>query len=129
PASASTTVDIRCFTEDESAIRDALRATIAKHDRIDVKELITGFPYGNDCTHHAFQLFKKLAHDLYDISVGTTVSHGSSDARYFAQKEIPVLLINPTGGDYHCDSEWIDLEDLEHYYQVLKQWVSHVAKK
>lgn len=58
-----------------------------------------------------------------------TISHGSSDARYFAKANIPVLLVNPMGGAYHCENEWIDLDDLERYYAVFKQWAFSVAKK
>ncbi len=129
PALVRATIDIRCFAESEQSLKKALHAVINNHDRIEINEVVTGFPYTNDCTHNAFHLFKTLALDITGKDVGTTISHGSSDARYFAKKNIPVLLINPSGGDYHGDSEWIDLDDLEYYYQVLKKWVVSVAKK
>ncbi len=129
PASASTTIDVRCFANDEQIIRKEMQEIVSGFDKIEMKEMVTGFPYCNDCSNDSFQLFKNLARDMHGIDVGTTVSHGSSDARYFVKKNIPVLLINPTGGDYHCDSEWIDMQDLERYYAILKEWVCVITKK
>ncbi len=60
---------------------------------------------------------------MYGIEIGKTLSFGSSDARFFGEKNIPVIVIAPVGGEIHSDNEWIDLEDLGRFYNVLKQWI------
>lgn len=65
----------------------------------------------------------KLWRKLNKRRIASQFSLGSSDARFFAEKNIPVLAIQPKGGNHHKHNEWIDLKDLERYYNTLKQWV------
>ena len=50
-------------------------------------------------------------------------SYGSSDARFFADIKVPVIISAPIGGDAHGENEWIDLNSLETYYDILKEFV------
>ena len=50
-------------------------------------------------------------------------SHATSDARFFSEKNIPTLVTRPSGGGSHSGNEWIDLEDLEVFYKILKDFV------
>ena len=73
------------------------------------------------------QTFKKLYKKMHNITLGTEFSHGSSDARFFAEYNIPTLLIQPKGAGHHTDNEWIDMKGLEKYYKVMKAWVMEIA--
>lgn len=54
-------------------------------------------------------------------------SLGISDAHFFAEHGIPVILSRPQGGGSHADGEWIDAKDLERFYKVVKAYVQEAA--
>lgn len=82
-----------------------------------------------DVNHPYFQKFRQIAKELHGIEIGEALSHGSSDARFFGEKNIPVLVITSRGGDIHSDLEWLDLEDLTRFYEVMKRWVLEISRK
>jgi succinyl-diaminopimelate desuccinylase len=129
PDSAEAKVDIR-FPPSISAdaIYDQLLAIVGRYDRVFVEKMQMASPSVVDVNLPSFHRFRALAKELYGIEVGTVSSHGASDARFFGEKDIPVLVIAPTGGDIHSDNEWIDLEDLVRFYGVVKMWVMEVAR-
>lgn len=75
-----------------------------------------------------FQMFRETTKKMYGINIGTVLSHGSSDARFFGEKNFPVLVITSKGGEIHSDDEWVDLEDLSRFYEVMKNWIIKVSK-
>ena len=101
----------------------SLQEMAKKHPRITVDKLIEATPHQEDIRGEPFLKFKELAKSLYGIDVGSVHSHGASDARFFSEKQIPVIVIAPKGGEIHSDDEWIDLADLARFYGVMKAWV------
>ncbi|MCK5476249.1 MAG: M20/M25/M40 family metallo-hydrolase [Candidatus Pacebacteria bacterium] len=53
--------------------------------------------------------------------------HGGLDARYFAQKNIPVIVNQPRCGNIHGENEWIDIKSMNEYYNVLVKYISEVG--
>lgn len=72
--------------------------------------------------------FYRVARDMYGIRKKTMFTHGTSDAHYFVKRGIPVIETRPKGGDFHGDGEWIDLDDLERFFQVLKKFVTKTSR-
>lgn len=92
-------------------------------DSVSLEKLIEASPNRVDVNQIFFQKFRQIAKEMYDIPIGTVHSHGSSDARFFGERNIPVLVITCRGGQIHSDDEWVDLEDLSRFYEVIKKWV------
>lgn len=44
--------------------------------------------------------------------IPTVRESGASDAHYFADDDVPVLMFQPICDDWHGDDEWVDLESL-----------------
>ena len=107
----------------------ALSKILKKHPGVSMEKLIEGSSHQQNLRQAAFDEFKSLAKKLYGIEVGSIRSHGASDARFFAEKNIPVLVIAPKGGEIHSDEEWVDLEDMARFYEVMKAWVLKVAAR
>jgi len=74
------------------------------------------------------KLFCHIAYEKFGIKKRTAFSHGISDARFFADKKIPVIEIKPKGGGHHSDNEWIDLKDLEKFYLTLEEFVRQATR-
>lgn len=124
PASAEAMIDIRYPPEMKGAeIYSALSKMIKKDPALSIKITAEGSPYHADLKQPPFLKFKKIAKQKYGIEIGKTHSYGASDARFFGEKNIPVLVIAPKGGEIHSEGEWVDLEDLTRFYNILKEWV------
>ncbi|QQR53194.1 M20/M25/M40 family metallo-hydrolase [bacterium] len=76
----------------------------------------------------ALQLFADIAAQITGHKLSSTLSHASSDARHFVAAGIQVITTRSTGGDHHSDQEWIDLDDLTIYYQILRRFIEEWAK-
>jgi succinyl-diaminopimelate desuccinylase len=129
PDHAEAKIDIR-FPPSMAAdqIYVSLQNGMKKYPKITLENMIQASPNKADVNQSYFQNFRKIAKELYDIKIGTVLSHGSSDARFFGERDIPVLVITSKGGEIHSDDEWVDLEDLNRLYEVLKKWVISVGK-
>ncbi len=124
PDHAEAKIDIRYPPEMKgSEIYSALTKLLQKDPHISLEIIAEGSPHHVDLQLAPFLKFKEIAKRMYGIEIGKTLSYGASDARFFGERNIPVLVIAPKGGDIHSDQEWIDLEDLTRFYNVLKQWV------
>ncbi len=51
---------------------------------------------------------------------------GTSDAVFFSQQNIPVVLIRPNGAGAHEDIEWIEKDSLERFYNILKMFFQKI---
>lgn len=49
--------------------------------------------------------------------------HGGSDARFFTKHDIPVLLVKPKAGDHHTQNEWVDIDSLKLYTNMLIEYL------
>ncbi len=85
--------------------------------------------FRNDFKLSFAELFSRIAKNKYGIKTGLDLSHGTSDARFFVQRGIPAVSVRPKGGGHHGENEWIDLKDLERFYNVLKDFVIRVSQK
>lgn len=95
--------------------------------KIKITELVYGVPHIINKDNKAVQIFSKIAWEKFKIKTGFDFSHGSSDARFFVQYKIPVILIRPKGNGQHSEREWIDKEDLEKFYVVLKEFIQQTT--
>lgn len=48
---------------------------------------------------------------------------GGSDARFFRQHGIPVMLSRPIVGDLHGHDEWIDIQSMVDYYRICEKYI------
>lgn len=110
-----------------SKILKDINDIVQHYPGVNLMESLQGSAHKVDITNPNFLLFKKIAKEKFNIDVKTVKSHGASDARFFGEKGIPVLVVSPTGGDIHSDDEWVDLDDLVRYYEVMKEWVKQVS--
>lgn len=58
-----------------------------------------------------------------------TKSHGSSDARHFDAKGMPVVMFRPDGGNAHGDGEWLSYSSWQKFHDILTDYVDTTAKQ
>lgn len=124
PESAVANLDIRYVPEESyDHLWEKISTIVATYANLELVEVAHGTPFSADLKHNRIQDWIRLAQEKFGIPLQTLVSHGTSDARHFADYRIPVLLTRPKGGGHHGESEWIDVDSLEQFYQILKDWV------
>jgi succinyl-diaminopimelate desuccinylase len=77
---------------------------------------------------HYINLFSKIAFEKYKIKKETTLAHSSSDAPFFLNKGIAVIETRPKGAGFHSGNEWINLKDLEKFYEILREFIERTAR-
>lgn len=123
-------VDIRFLSlSQKEKLKEKIKFLQKKYKNIKIEEIIFANPYFISPKNKYLLLFQKIIKEKIKRKVSFSFSHGSSDARFFLEKKIPVILTRPKGGGHHSQKEWIDLKDLEKYYLVLKEFVKKTATK
>lgn len=69
------------------------------------------------------QKFKEVAEEIVGSQVYLKFNHGATDARFFAEKGIPVVVFGAIGAGLHSAEEWVDLESLEKNKQILLEFL------
>jgi succinyl-diaminopimelate desuccinylase len=96
-----------------------------------LSELMRGAATQLDMKHPAVKRFLRI-YRRHAGEVSTSQAYGSSDARFFVEYGVPVLMFRPDGGGLHSDNEWLSVKSLEEFYQVLKEFAlseAAVARK
>lgn len=82
-----------------------------------------------DVSHPLVKPFVRIAESIHGKPVERVRSLGISDAHFFSERGIPVILSRPSGGCTHGDEEWIDKKDLNKYYEAVRMYVEEVSVK
>jgi len=121
-------VDIRFMNKkDLKKIKRKLNELKRKYRKILIETIAFANNFKSDLKEKYHKIFIEIAKKEFKVDIIPTYSHGSSDARFFAEKKIPTIVIRPKGGGAHSEDEWIDLKDLEKFYNVIKRFVEEVA--
>ncbi len=124
---AEAVLDVRFVSkENEVDIINLFKKNANKAGKIEIEKIISGYPLKTDENNIYVNQFIKIAAQN-GIDIKSTFTHGSSDARYFSENNIPVIVIRPDGGGHHSEKEWIDLASLDKFYQVLKTFVLNIS--
>lgn len=121
-------IDIRlAYEKDRRLIEKQAKKLARKFGNIKIINRVILKSYNFNTRNKFFSKFAKIAKDMFGIKIESVKTYGSSDARFFSEKGIPVLVISPKGGEHHGVDEWIDLDDLDRYYAILKEYVLQIA--
>jgi len=69
-------------------------------------------------------LFQKITERVTGTPVELERSHGGSDARFIAAKNIPAIISCPLVGNLHSIDEWIDIESMGSFYKIYEQYIN-----
>ncbi len=122
PATATATLNIRYTNgEDKRQLLNGIKKIKEPRLKIGcvVKPLMT-VPK-NNCN---LQRLKKLLDVFTCQTTAFEKSATGSDAKYFSEAGLPVVVFGPIGRNYHAKNEWADLKSLESYYSILNQFIN-----
>jgi succinyl-diaminopimelate desuccinylase len=124
PHHASVMLDFRSFDKQELDEYRALVTKLTAADNITLIPMNSGDPLLFDAESPYVQSFvKALQKQTGSKDVHFCESYGASDARFFTHYNIPCIIIEPHGGGRHSNDEWLEMADLEKFYQLIERWV------
>lgn len=128
PNHAESFVDIRYVSEKEYAqIVEEIIQLADTYETISVEHISHGDVFETSLDDEYVQEFSAVFEEVNARRPGVSFDHGASDARFFSDRNIPTIMTRPRGGNHHATNEWVDLNDLDRFYQTLKTYVTRVA--
>jgi len=87
-------------------------------------EILTGgMPFYTSKNNSYILKYHKICRQILKRAPSFIKHPAASDARFFSEKKIPVILTAPIKGGEHGRYEWVDTESLEKLYNILKKFI------
>jgi acetylornithine deacetylase/succinyl-diaminopimelate desuccinylase-like protein len=74
------------------------------------------------------QLLARLIAEVSGQTPPFTVSHGQSDSAFFRDVGVPALTFGTPAGGHHSKDEWIQIEGINQFYDVVRRFIDATAK-
>lgn len=122
PASATATLDVR-FTEHESI--EQMRAAIK--ELAEAHGIVVEFTSVGPATYYPVeadvaQAYLAILRDVTEREPTVVHSAGASNGRLWADAgSVHVLMSNPTGGGNHASDEWVAIDAIEPYLELVRR--------
>ena len=126
PDACEASFDLR-FIEGETAEAIKERVQNIVGQRGEVEPQVVGDNFYLDMGHRYSRLFQDAAERHLSHPMPIYRSEGASDARFFTKYKIPVIISKPVCAGHHSDKEWIDLESIPTYTNILFDFVEQVV--
>jgi succinyl-diaminopimelate desuccinylase len=125
PDSCEASFDLR-FIEGQTTekMKDLVQKVVA--DRGEFEPYVVGDNFYLDMELWCSRLFQEAAERHLSQPMPIYRSEGASDARFFTKYNIPVIISKPICAGHHSDHEWIDLESIPTYTNLLFDFVEQV---
>lgn len=119
PSKAEMVLDIR--TTEEFSNRKVIETL--KRLNIKYKKILDGNFMDNEKKNHHIKSLKKITEGVLGRKVKYIKSCGGSDTRFFTEKGIPAVNFGPIGTNHHKHNEFVELDSIMPYYNILKKFV------
>lgn len=111
-------------TESVEKIFGKVKAMAEKIDKTLVISLAsTGQPTFTDESLPVVKDFIEKIEKAVGQKVEVKPTYGASDARWFSDQRVPVLMIKPIGGEIHSDDEWISLSSSMKFFEGIRNFL------
>ncbi len=83
-----------------------------------------GSIFNTNPDHPEVKRLAKLMSKFTGKHIKPTFESGASDARHFAEKGMQGAIFNPNGGNYHAKREYVELDSIQKFYDILKEFLT-----
>jgi succinyl-diaminopimelate desuccinylase len=80
----------------------------------------------NDINNKYLQFYKNIIEKEIGGNVEFEIGLGTSDSRFFVNKDTAIIVAEPLGGGAHSDDEWLNVEEFYKYFKIRKKFLSSV---
>ncbi len=121
PDYAEMKVDIRVTSlEEGKRIYRKIQKIVGEKN---VEVIIKADPLTQKKNNGFIRAYQKIAEEKIHKKIKFGFEEGAADARYFNEKDIPVILTEARADNFHSQNEWIDLEEQEKFQQILIEFI------
>jgi succinyl-diaminopimelate desuccinylase len=121
PDNATAFLDIRYIPEEKELILETIKKALPEGTET---EIVTFGAAQFTRENNPFVLrLKKQIEKIAKSETEMVALPGASDVRFYEEKGCPSVCFGPIGGNHHAEDEWVDLESLESYYHILKNFL------
>lgn len=120
-------VDIRYIPEDADKLLEKIKSILPNNIEmiVDINE-----PAFHSDEHDTFIIsLAEVAKGLTTYPVELRGAHGSSDARHYSDMHAIGVEFGPVGGGIGTDDEWVDIDSLEIYSQIIVSFLEKLDKQ
>ena len=114
PWKAEATLDVR-YPQSDTLTDDVLLADMQRRLKplgVSVCAVKRAPAFKLDETSGLVQRMQEVSQIVRQQPIQTVREAGASDAHYFAEEDVPVLMFQPECGEWHGADEWVNLESL-----------------
>ncbi len=115
-------IDIR--TTDPDRVRKVVASIFDANEFVISKEEAS---FIADMDHPRAEAFRSCLEAELGESVGIQPETGASDARFFADLQIPTIVCSVRGGNHHGPNEWVDIQSLEVLEKTLVRFLRELV--
>lgn len=116
-------LDFRSFHKEDLDQFQKMIETLAQQNDLELSYNASGDPLLFDKSQPQATDFLRYVEETTGQPAQFTKSYGASDGRFFAQYNIPCIIMQPRGGGRHGPDEWLLADDFAPYYELVKRWV------
>lgn len=80
-------------------------------------------PFNININNEYIEKYLKICEKTLNRKIDVVECFGASDARFFAQKNIPVIMMNPSGKDMHGENECIKIESFDLLLKIYENFI------
>lgn len=91
----------------------------------EVRVGLHGIPVATEKNDRFITLLRPVAQKHIGGEAVLFGQHGSADTQYFSAHGIPAIEFGPSGGNWHGDDEFVELESIETYKNILIDFVEN----
>lgn len=133
PDNANAKLDIR-FTSDDQIFNNQPAVVITKLQEImgsevEVKILNLENTHTTDESNNYIQQLVSSVERITHRRPNFLKKHGASDVRYYSAEGSTAVTFGITGDGIHADGEYVDVESLDTYYQILLDFFTNLTPK
>lgn len=125
---AEASLDVRTMSEQEKhELLQEIRGACDRHG-VEVTVNLSGTTGSFSLEDPYIAPFAQLITEVTGVTVSGSRTLGSSDARFFAEYDIPCISLYPPGGGHHSPQEWLDVEGFEQFQEILSRYIEATAR-
>lgn len=124
PGDCSAYLDVRYTKDDVDTVLPKIKSLLPEEVTMEVTRLNTNLFV--DPENKYIKLLQKETKAIRGEDLPVRYVHATSDAPFYSAVGCSAVEFGPVGEGAHHDNEWVDIESLEHYYQILKKFLMAV---
>ncbi|HAN10264.1 MAG TPA: hypothetical protein DCP90_06605 [Clostridiales bacterium] len=124
PAKASMYLDIRHIP---SQTKESILKYIKEIDsEVELEIVASGEDYTVNLDNKYVEKYVSTSEAILAQKVKYSKCNSSNDGRFFGKYNIPTIIMNPIGDNYHKDDEYVETESLDKLYDIYVSYIENL---